>query len=1149
MVVLGRSDRVSECGLLSLQVLSRASVGSSSFMRLYTLLWKVLMVHTDRSGGEPVKARDADGGSFGSVSYSLGSGPGSVTPSQFTINKDSGQICTTVSLDRDQGPPSYDFTVTAVDGGGLSSVAYVRVDLQDINDNRPAFYPQHYAVSLSTQSSPGTSVIRVTAHDPDAGKNGRVTYRTAPGGGSPFFTLNKDTGVISLSRSLHGKANSVIAMVISAQDGGGLTAPVNARVNISIVAGLVAPPVFEQAQYFFTVSEDALRGTQVGAVRASTKNGISKDISYTICSGDPTGYFTVDPETGVLRTSLPLDHEAQPTLELEIQAQSGTPPAFGQTRVRIAVADVNDNAPVFIPSSSESLIVPEDARMGTVVYKIQAEDPDSGPNGVLTFDLISSSAHRTFSVDRGSGEIRLIGSLSYESVPRYDLQVVAKDMGAPQLSATFTLVVHVQAENSQGPVFDTLTYRVELKEGTPLNTRFLQVRALNRDGGATVGIGTSAPLAYHLQPDGDAAGFGIAPDSGWLFVKSALDREVKEVYLLTVLATAGRGRLKKTGSATVRVSVTDENDNSPRFTQDRAFLTVRENLPAGTGFGRVSASDRDAGLNGRLSYRLLHPDRHFQINSHTGEISTRLSLDREHQSSYQLIVVAQDSGTPPRSATGTAFITVLDENDNAPAFAHSRPGREIFMQVLEGQPSGILLGTVTAKDPDEGENGTVFYSMSGPRAERFSLHPITGELHSSSLLTHAERPDYSFTVLATDRGSPPQSSTATLRIQLPKHPKQQLGHGRPVIAMHWPALAWNTDDESRPLVKCTFAWHELNVPPYEAAERKWVPHKWTSSSSAKVESLLHREKSQTEGGVACIYHHVLSSTKASTTTKLVSVSMNPVEGAKPGSIIGSVWSPDIQTVPEAGLVTYSVVGGTDQDGTFVVDRQTGDVYLARELDFERAPRYTLQIEVDDFSTLLPKSHFVTLEIDVQDSNDHSPQFPEDPITIVVPENLEPGSSVYTFQATDKDGSGPNSEISYSIIQQWPSSPDLLILDPSTGVMTLGHMLDHESTSSFMLVVQATDSALDESQRRRGTVTARVFVTDVNDNAPVFTSPTAVSVMEDQPVGFVLLYIMAQDLDQGENGRVSYRIQDGNAEGKFSLNPSTGKHALHDVDPI
>lgn len=70
----------------------------------------------------------------------------------------------------------------------------MRVDLIDINDNRPAFYPLSYAVSLSTQSVPGTSVLRVTAHDTDAGENGRVTYRTAAGGSLPFFTLNKDTG-------------------------------------------------------------------------------------------------------------------------------------------------------------------------------------------------------------------------------------------------------------------------------------------------------------------------------------------------------------------------------------------------------------------------------------------------------------------------------------------------------------------------------------------------------------------------------------------------------------------------------------------------------------------------------------------------------------------------------------------------------------------------------------------------------------------------------------------------------------------------------------------------------------------------------------------------------------------------------------------
>lgn len=68
----------------------------------------------------------------------------------------------------------------------------------------------------------------------------------------------------------------------------------------------------------------------------------------------------------------------------------------------------------------------------------------------------------------------------------------------------------------------------------------------------------------------------------------------------------------------------------------------------------------------------------------SGEISTRLALDREQQSSYQLVVVVQDGGTPPRSATGTAHITVLDENDNAPTFTHTGADRELLLQVELG---------------------------------------------------------------------------------------------------------------------------------------------------------------------------------------------------------------------------------------------------------------------------------------------------------------------------------------------------------------------------------------------------------------------------------------------------------------------------------
>ncbi|XP_077579230.1 protocadherin-16-like [Stigmatopora nigra] len=988
-----------------------------------------------------VLARDADGGSFGSISYSLSSNP-SVDgggASHFTVDKETGLICTDAPLDRDAGHASYDLTVTAVDGGGLSASAQVKVDVLDVNDNRPAFYPLSYAVSLGSQSAPGTSVVRVWAHDADAGDNGRVTYQTLPGGSSPYFTLNKDTGVISLSRPVHGRADSVIQLTVSARDGGGLSAPANAQVNISVAAGAVAPPVFQRAQYHFAVSEDVLQGTVVGAVLAKTQTGPPGDLVYAISSGDPTGYFTVDPDTGVLRTRLSLDHEAQATLDLEVQVRAGNPPAFGRTRVRVAVEDVNDNAPVFLPSSSESLMLPERTEAGAVVYRVRAEDGDSGDNGRVSFELSApGGARQAFGVERHGGEIRLLTALDYESAPRHDLRVIARDGGQPRLSATFTLVVHVQAENQQGPVFDTLSYRVELKEGTPVGTRFLRVRALDGE--------TAGALSYGLRADGDAAAFGVAPDSGWLFVKSALDRELKDMYLLTVLAGAGDedgGGPQKSGSATVRISLTDENDNAPRLARERIFAAVVENAPAGTGFGRVPATDRDAGANGRLTFRLLRSDRNFRIHPQTGELSTGAALDRECQSTYQLTVVVQDGGSPARSATGTVFVSVLDDNDNAPAFVHGRAGQKLLFQVAEGRSAGELLGTVQAKDPDQGENGTVIYSLSGPRAERFFLNPNTGQLRSSSALIQSERAEYALTVTASDRGEPPRSASRSLAVQV-------LGTGGP-----------------------------------------------------------------------------------SRGEKTASVSLNSPEEAEPGSLLGSVRRGE-------GRASYTVVGGTDRDGTLAVDRSTGDVYLAGPLDYERQARYALSVRVDDFSREPPVSTLVHLDVDVDDSNDHAPQFPEDPVSVVVSESAPPGSRLFVFRATDGDhAGGPNGQLTYSLERQFPPAPGLLSLDPATGVLTLEGELDHEERPVLTLVVAATDSAPEPGARRRASVTARIYVTDENDNAPAFASPAAASVTEDRPPGSVALYVVAGDGDEGENGRVTYRMARGNTDGTFALDSDTG----------
>jgi protocadherin-16/23 len=116
-----------------------------------------------------------------------------------------------------------------------------------------------------------------------------------------------------------------------------------------------------------------------------------------------------------------------------------------------------------------------------------------------------------------------------------------------------------------------------------------------------------------------------------------------------------------------------------------------------------------------------------------------------------------------------------------------------------------------------------------------------------------------------------------------------------------------------------------------------------------------------------------------------------------------------------------------------------------------------------------------------------------------------------------------------------------MVDPLTGTLTLNADLDYETLSEYTLIVQATDQPSNKSERLSTSVTARVIVTDANDNPPVFVSPASSSVLlsDSATVGMTLCHVIAVDRDSGENGRVTYVIVSGNQEGKFALSYDTG----------
>jgi protocadherin-16/23 len=237
-------------------------------------------------------------------------------------------------------------------------------------------------------------------------------------------------------------------------------------------------------------------------------------------------------------------------------------------------------------------------------------------------------------------------------------------------------------------------------------------------------------------------------------------------------------------------------------------------------------------------------------------------------------------------------------------------------------------------------------------------------------------------------------------------------------------------------------------------------------------------------------------------------------------------------------------GGSDPSlGTFDIDRSSGSVVVARELDREVQSQYRLEVRaLDTSASNNPQSSAVSVRVDVADVNDNAPHWPEDPVKIFVPEDTPVGSVVWNFTASDAD-TGSNGEVRYGLVRQWPNTTKTptFIVDPLTGTLTLNSDLDYETLTEYTLIVRATDQPSNKSERLSTSVTAQVTVTDSNDNAPTFVSPAMSSVLlsDSVPVGSTLCHVIAVDRDSGDNGRVTYVIASGNQEGKFSLSYDTG----------
>uniref|UniRef100_A0A9J8BPR0 Protocadherin-15 n=1 Tax=Cyprinus carpio carpio TaxID=630221 RepID=A0A9J8BPR0_CYPCA len=953
-----------------------------------------------------------------------------------------------------------------------------------------------------------------------------------------YFSLNQTTAELQLLKPINREQYQHFNLVIKAEQDNGHPLPAFANLHIEVLDENNQAPYFQVATYHGFISEAAPLGTTISSsANLSTPLTIialdndieeTKDPMVHISLDNYNSIFAVTP-SGIARylTLLrPVDHEEQPSYAFTMTASDGVQESFPVT-VNITVIDANDNTPAF-PNVSYSVNVYTDMQPGDTVLQLTAVDADEGPNGLVSYKILAGDQGH-FTINDYTGVITVLPSVNLTVGRSYALTVRASDNGpaSQRRSSITTVYIEVLPPNNQSPPrFPQLIYSLEVSEAMRTGATLLNIQATDRE---------RDPITYTILRGDPNNVFEVSQTSGLLFLAKTLDREITDHYTLTV--TASDGKPDGTSTATVNIVVTDVNDNDPEFDPLLPLnLTVQEG-EVNAFVGQVKATDLDLGVNGQVRYQLVSHRDLFRIST-DGSIFTAVPLDREERAQYDLVVQASDGGKDPRRTTVTLSIKVLDVDDNSPAF--SQPAYHITLP--ENSPVGMIILNIScfwpndcltqALDPDLDANITYRIRTEEAR-ELFAVNPLTGELkvlHSldfEKLLPN--RTTWTFVVEAVDGGSgkmPPGLASVTVTVldmnDFPPVFSQTLYRGMVAPnAIKGTIVTTVHAEDLDPLGTAASRVH------YKVDLEQFL----YSTSIFDVEETLGNvltrvnlnEEPNTKFSLAVIAYDDGEPVKFNKTLVEITVlqpSIIPVftqeeyrfspvsENAPVGTVAGVILAAAVNQT-----IVYSIIEG-NEGGEFVVNNITGVISTAKPLDYESNSSYVLRVEADSMRVVSSnlrapsKSNTAKVFIDVQDENDHPPEFTKPFYLGGVAEDAKTFTSVLQVQAVDKDKGNYSAMLYRLIIPPTTDGKDGFVIEPFTGVIKTAIMYRNMRRSYFKFDVVATD---DYGEGLSSSAQVVVSVVNQLDMQVVVSnvSPTVVEQNKDQLIGILERYVQDQ----------------------------------------
>ena len=1185
-----------------------------------------------------VEVQDRDSGMNGEMQWQVSNPNFYVKPFSDSDTK-RAKIYNRGKLDYEIAQHAYKFDVIACDRGtpSLCATAKVSVPMSNVNDEKPKFDQKVILATLDENVPSGAYVTTIQATD---GDGDRVFFKLKDESGP--FEINRDSGIVKIKadRRIDPKEDYYNLTIYAEDDGScccgngyGKSQKYAANCKIKTnreEATLVIKirdindhaPKFDNCEAYSRIAqveEEKPIGTNVTQVRARDDDkGENGEVEYEILSThNPNSNdrnnipFKIDSRTGLITTNMIFDRESNgkylSEYSITVKAKDkGKPhPLSDACSFRIKIVDINDHAPVFYETEYK-LSMKYGAIAGQNIQRIIANDLDSGKNAEIKYRIDPNSDYaKYFHADEMTGMISLRKVLPNNVRLPIQISLIAEDNGSPSLSTSVPVIVSFADRDNEPPRWLPETEKrfervLRIPEAISLNQ---VVETLEAESN----YAPNSKLIFDFSPKPQPESFIIQQERigltnryrGKIIVYQPLDAETKSFYELHVrVQNAAAQPMEITG--VVKVEILDSNDNIPLFTSPTYLANVSENSPPGTYVTKVTAEDKDIySPNNLVIYTINDPEhnRKFQIDSATGNITTRVVLDREETKVFFIDVTACDSAmsdrpnmNTPNCRTANVRIDVSDTNDNPPYFNSTLYQANVYENAERGTP--IL--TIQANDRDE--NSQLRYIITdGNEANVFGVRETIGEIYvaNNGKLDFETLDEYLLTLTVSDGI---HNATTKVRITL-----IDVNDNPPVFTEQPPyEIELVEEDMNYPRVILKINATDGDIKRPNTIVYK-INYNYTQNSTSfrpfniipTTGEIILQEKLDRDypNGRPVWSFNVIASDEggnkgsmdstAVVNVRLIDINDNaPVfdrppyighimENSKIGSLIMTVTANDYDD-PNTGqnaVLRYQIAenkkfGNID---IFSINDTTGQIFQNVMLDREQIDKYTIEVCATDGSS---KRGCGQVTIYVDDANDQAPVFQSNTYTETINEDLGIGERVLMVTAIDKD-IGVNAELSYGLKSECLVRNGVYTGNDATDCVGGIHEpkyfkvdTEREVNSGFVKLAKNVNFDPPDFHRlfklnvsvsdgvAQNFSTVFINIADVNDEAPMFKEPVKnIKIYESIAPLTLITNFTAEDLDTNEmNRRFSYSI-DRKSEGshEFTIDQTGSVYNLETLD--